>query len=171
LWYGSRLHHAIFRQEIVMRVLRSWICLLLLLPTPTFLSSAQERLSDKDVEATMKNLKEDSKKFRKTFDSAVEKSTIRKTSQEKEAKGLSQQFEKQTEAMLNQFKDKKKADASLSTVLSTSEQLQKMMETAGISSQVSTDWSRVQTSLDTLAKEFNVAKAAAPAAEPAAAPK
>jgi len=118
-------------------------------------------VSDKDVEATMKNLKEDSKKFRKTFDSAVEKSTIRKTSQEKEAKTLSQQFEKQTEALLNQFKDKKKADAGLATVMSTSEQLQKTIDTAGISSQVSADWSRVQTSLDTLAKEFNVTKAAA----------
>ena len=66
-----------------------------------------------------------------------------------------------TEALLNQFKDKKKADAGLATVMSTSEQLQKTIDTAGISSQVSADWSRVQTSLDTLAKEFNVTKAAA----------
>jgi hypothetical protein len=153
-----------------MHVLRNWICWLFLVPicTSFLTSAAQERLSDKDVEATMKNLKEDSKKFRKTFDSAVEKSTIRKTSQEKEAKGLSQQFEKQTEAMLNQFKDKKKADAGLAAVMNTSEQLQKTIETAGISSQVTTDWARVQTSLDALAKEFNVAKAAAPAAAPAA---
>ena len=151
-----------------MQVLRNWICwlFLVLICASCLTSAAQERMSDKDVEATMKNLKEDAKKLRKTFDSAVEKSTIRKTSQEKEAKGLSQQFEKQTEGLLNQFKDKKKADAGLATVMNTSEQLQKTIETAGISAQVSADWSRVQTSLDTLAKEFNVTKAAAPAAVP-----
>lgn len=91
-----------------MRVLRSWTCLLLLVPALTSLSSAQERLSDIDVEATMRNLKEDSKKFRKSVDSAVEKSTICKTSQEKEAKGLSQQFEKQTEACSTSSRTRKR---------------------------------------------------------------
>jgi hypothetical protein len=120
--------------------------------------AAQDRMSDKDVEATMKNLKDDSKKFRKTFDSALGKSTIRKTSQEKDAKVLSERLEKQTDSMLSQFKDKKKADTTLPPVLETAGQLQKTIESAGISDKVSADWSRVQTSLDKLAKEFNVSK-------------
>ena len=124
--------------------------------------AAQERMSDKDVEATMKNLKEDAKKFRKTFDSAVGKSTIRKTSQEKDAKALSQRFEKETENMLNQFKNAKKADTTLPAVLSTSNQLQKIIEGAGISGQVNPDWTRVHTSLDKLSNEFNVPKNSSP---------
>jgi hypothetical protein len=42
-------------------------------------SSAQQRMSDKDIENTMKNLKEDSKRFQSSFNSAISKSTIRKT--------------------------------------------------------------------------------------------
>jgi hypothetical protein len=55
---------------------------------------AQERLSDKDVETQMKNLKEDSKKFRSSFNSAIGKSTVRKTSREKDAKALVERFGK-----------------------------------------------------------------------------
>lgn len=120
--------------------------------------AAQERLSDNDVETTMKNLKEDAKKFRKTFDSAVGKSTIRKTSQEKDAKALAERLEKQTDGMLNQFKSKKKADTTLPAVLDTAGQLQKTIDSAGVADKVSADWSRVQASLDKLAKEFNVPK-------------
>jgi competence protein ComGC len=47
---------------------------------------AQQRLNDKDVEETMKNLNEDAEQFRSQFDSAVSKSTIRNTDQEKQAK-------------------------------------------------------------------------------------
>ena len=67
---------------------------------------AQSRMSDKDVEATMKNLTEDAKSFRSAFDSSVEKSTIRKTSREKDAKAQVKSFEDQTETLLNQFKKK-----------------------------------------------------------------
>ena len=43
--------------------------------------SAQPRLSDKDVLRHMKNLKDDAKKFRSSFNSALSESTIRKTTQ------------------------------------------------------------------------------------------
>jgi competence protein ComGC len=52
---------------------------------------AQQRLNDKDVEETMENLNEDAEQFRSQFDSAVSKSTIRNTDQEKQAKCISQQ--------------------------------------------------------------------------------
>lgn len=51
-------------------------------------ASAQGRMSDKDAESLMKNLTEDAKRFRSAFSSAVGKSTIRETSQEKDAKAL-----------------------------------------------------------------------------------
>ena len=60
---------------------------------------AQQRLNDKDVEETMKNLNEDAEQFRSQFDSAVSKSTIRNTDQEKQAKVLVEHFQKKTEDM------------------------------------------------------------------------
>jgi hypothetical protein len=90
---------------------------------------AQQRMSDHDVEKTMGNLKDDAKKFCKTFDSALDKSTIRKTSEEKDAKALSKRFESETSALLESFKSTKKADA-LPEVLNTADQLQKTAVTA-----------------------------------------
>ena len=68
------------------------------------LTDAQSRMNDKDIQSMMKNLQEDAKTFRSVFDSAVAQSTIRKTSQEKDAKALVGRFQKQTGDMLNQFK-------------------------------------------------------------------
>jgi hypothetical protein len=64
----------------------------------------QTRLNDKDVLQHMKNLKDDAKKFRPSFNSALAKSTIRKTTQEKDAKTLAQNFKKQTNSMYEAFK-------------------------------------------------------------------
>ena len=121
---------------------------------------AQQRMSDSDVEKTMGNLKDDAKKFRKTFDSAVDKSTIRKTSAEKDAKALSKRFESETSALHETFKSTKKADA-LPQVLGTADQLQKTAANAGIDTQVSSAWQPVRAELDMLAAEFNVPKSGA----------
>ena len=76
--------------------------LVLLLALGALVGIAQTRMSDKDVEDMMKNLNEDAKKLRPNFNSAVGKSTIRKTQQEqeKDAKALVERFQKQTEGML-----------------------------------------------------------------------
>ncbi len=55
--------------------------------------SAQTRLSDKDVQQHMKNLKYDAKKFRCSFNRALPKSAIGKTTQEKDAKTLAPNIE------------------------------------------------------------------------------
>jgi len=71
------------------------------------------RLSDKDLETVMSNLKADAKAFRPRFDSAIKKSSIRKTSQAKDAMNLASTFEKQTSSALNEFKKTKRATRSL----------------------------------------------------------
>lgn len=42
--------------------------------------TAQSRLSDKDIEQRIKNVDEDARKFHKSFDASLSKSTLRKTS-------------------------------------------------------------------------------------------
>ena len=53
---------------------------------------AQNRVSDKDLENLIRNLRDDAKSFRPVFESALKKSSIRKTSEEKDAKKLAEQF-------------------------------------------------------------------------------
>src|SRR6202008_736641 len=88
--------------------------------------SAQDRLSDKDIDALMSNLKNDTKSFRPQFNSAVRNTIIRKTSREKDAKILILNFENQTKGMSENFKRTRKAD-ELPTVLNTSGEIEKLI--------------------------------------------
>ena len=71
---------------------------------------AQGRLSDKDVQRLMQNLKDDAQPFQKSFAKALKKSTIRKTSQENDATALTDTFAKQANTALETFKHQQKAD-------------------------------------------------------------
>ena len=119
-------------------------------------AGAQSRMNDKDVENTMKNLNEDAKKFRSSFNGAIGKSTIRKTSQEKEAKALVETFTKDIQRMLEQFKKNKKADSQLRTVVNESGQIDRIMQNVTLSGNAPADWSKVKAEVDILAREFNV---------------
>lgn len=135
-----------------------WVLLALIIGAFSVSTAAQQRMSDKDVEAIMKNLSQDAKTYRKAFDSAIQKSAVRKTSQEKDGKALAQQFQRQADAMLNEFKKSRKADASLPLVLSTADKLEKAAGNAGVASQLSTNWAPIRANLDKLSAEFNMPK-------------
>jgi len=126
------------------------------LATTAPLASAQNRMSDKDVESLMKNLQQDATGFRSAFNSAVGKSTVRKTSQAKDAKSLVQRFQKQTENMLIQFKSNKKADQTLPTVVATADQIDKLLATTPMGDQPSNAWAKVKSALFLLSQQFGV---------------
>ena len=109
---------------------------------------AQNRMSDKDVEATMKNLTDDTKSFRSAFDSSIGKSTIRKTSREKDAKAQVKNFEGQTETLLNHFKKKKEANDYLPSVLDTANQIEGLLKEVQFDSSTTMRWNKVRADLD-----------------------
>jgi len=74
---------------------------------------AQSRLNDKDLARLMQNLSDDAQPFRQSFANALKKSTIRRTSQEKNAQGLSDTFAKQAKHALETFKHKRKAESEV----------------------------------------------------------
>ena len=73
-------------------------------------AAAQGRLSDKDLQRLMQNLKDDAQPFRQSFANALKKSTIRKTSREKDARALADTFAKEANQALETFKHNQKAD-------------------------------------------------------------
>jgi nitrate/nitrite-specific signal transduction histidine kinase len=113
---------------------------------------AQSRMSDKDVEATMRNLREDAKSFRSAFDSSVEKSTIRKTSREKDAKAQVRSFQDQTETLLNQFKKEKQANDYLPSVMDTASQIDVLLRAVELDSTTTMRWNKVRADLDQIAE-------------------
>ena len=116
---------------------------------------SQERLSDKDIETMFNNLKSDAKKFGSTFNSAVGKSTIRKTSQEKEAKALVQSFDKQSEAALNKFKKNRHPDVELASLLTSGTQINQLLTATPMGDRADADWSKVKSELTGIATQFN----------------
>jgi hypothetical protein len=76
-------------------------------------TTAQTRLSD-------------TKKYRCSLNSAVSKSSIRKTSQEKEAKTLATNFEKSINALYQHFKPTKRSDPYIQNTLGYANQLEKL---------------------------------------------
>jgi hypothetical protein len=117
---------------------------------------AQSRMSDDDVGRTMRNLKEDSQRFQSTFNSAISKSTVRKTSQEKEYKNLVKSFRDQAEAMLNAFQDKKKADTTLPGALDTAKRIDTVLASVQLGGNNTADWARCKSELKVLAEAFGM---------------
>src|SRR6185312_10746409 len=101
-------------------------------------AKAQSRVSDKDVASLMGNLKDDVKSFRPKFNDAVHKSSIRKTSKEKDAKNLVERLQKETESMQNQFKKTKKSDTELRVVMSTASQVDELVSSLQLGHDVNT---------------------------------
>ncbi|HUJ95684.1 MAG TPA: hypothetical protein VLW84_10505 [Terriglobales bacterium] len=115
---------------------------------------AQDRMSDKDVETTMKNLQQDSKKFAASFNAAIKKSTIRKTDKEKSGKQLVQHFQKQISGMRSEFKNTKKVNNSLPLVLDSASKIEAFAKDNSLSDQTAPAWTPVRGELDSLSKAF-----------------
>lgn len=93
---------------------------------------AQERLSDKDLEQRIKNVNSDIKTFHSTFNSAVGKTSIRKTTQEKDAKALVQ------------------------NLLDSSNQIDKLLQSTQFDSATVGQWQKIKPQLKDIAVAFHV---------------
>jgi hypothetical protein len=137
-----------------------YCCLALLVSLASIVQTpglhAQSRVSDKDVEALMKNLKDDSKSFRSNFETALKKSAIRRTSQEKEAKDLVSSFEKQTDSMLSDFKKTKKGDVAVENTISSAQQIERLIYNLQLDPKTTTEWEKIRSELDRVSSAFGI---------------
>ena len=132
------------------------ICLILLfgLVGANRLAVAQGRLSDKDLQRLMQNLKDDAQPFRQSFANALKKSTIRKTSQEKDAKALADTFAKQANTALETFKHQQKADQEVVALVHTAAQIDPLVYSLQLNPQTTSQWERLRTELHQIAQAF-----------------
>jgi hypothetical protein len=130
--------------------------LLAALSGPAALAQDQSRVNDKDLARLMQNVKDDAQPFRKSFDSALKKSTIRGTSQEKDARGLAATFEKQSKRALETFKKKRKAEDEVAAMVDTAGQIDKLVSRLSLNPATTQQWDKVRTELHQVAQAFNV---------------
>jgi len=123
-------------------------------------AAAQERLSDKDLEKVLNNLKSDAKKFGGAFKQDLSKSAIRKTNDEKEAKQLADQFPKQIEKLQKNYKSNKKAGELLPAISQSNMRLSGYLQKIAPSAKTTEAWSRVQSGIERIYKAYSFASPA-----------
>jgi hypothetical protein len=119
-------------------------------------AAAQGRLSDKDLQRLMQNLKDDAQPFRQSFANALKKSTIRKTSQEKDARALADTFAKEANGALETFKRDQKADQAVAALVNTATQIDPLVYSLQLNPQTTSQWERLRSELHQIAQAFGV---------------
>ena len=113
-------------------------------------AQAQTRVNDKDMIAQMKNLHQDARSFRPLFDKAVHKSTIRRTSQERDARDMSLSFDRETEALVQKFKKNTNGGEQFRRVMGAAEPIDTVVHTVQLGPEVTAQWQKIRTELHQL---------------------
>jgi len=136
--------------------MRGWVGWLLLVTMMGGSAMAQGRLSDKDLQRLMQNLKDDAQPFRQSFVNALKKSSIRKTSQEKAARALADTFANQAKAALDTFKHQQKADEEVAALVKTAAEIDPLVYSLQLNQQTTSQWEKLRTELHPIAKAYGV---------------
>jgi hypothetical protein len=114
------------------------------------------RLSDKDVKKLMAQLKKDTGRFRKSFDSSLDRSRLNGTNREDDINHFLKNYEDSTERLYSRFKDNKSVGADVEAVLDGAAELDRFMTRRLASERAERDWAAVRDDLRRLADAYNV---------------
>ncbi len=117
---------------------------------------AQSRLNDHDLQRLLKNVKEDSQPFRKIFADTLKKSSIRKTSHEKDARELANTFAKQADRSFETFKHHRKAETEVSALVGTAQKIDALVYSLRLGAPAQPSWEKLRTELHEVAQAFGV---------------
>ena len=144
----------------------SMVCALMLasLSVAAEAQDAPYRISDKQVQRVMKQLKKDTEKFRKSVDSSLDKSRLDGTNREDDINKFMEDYEKATERLYDRFKDNKSVAADVETVLDGAARIDQFMTRRSDqflrrnsqSGRAERDWAAVREDLRQLAQAYNV---------------
>jgi len=137
----------------------SVINLLLLLASFAIIAQAQDapyRLNDKEVKKLMAQLKKDTGRFRKSFDSSLDRSRLNGTNREDDINHFLKNYEDATERLYSRFKDNKSVGADVEAVLDGAAEIDRFMTRRLASERAERDWDAVRQDLRRLAEAYNV---------------
>ncbi len=117
---------------------------------------APYRLNDKEVKKLMAQLKKDTGRFRKSFDSSLDRSRLNGTNREDDINHFLKNYEDATERLYSRFKDNKSVGADVEAVLDGAAELDRFMTRRLASERAERDWAAVRDDLRRLADAYNV---------------
>jgi predicted glycoside hydrolase/deacetylase ChbG (UPF0249 family) len=127
--------------------------------TPEFnppVSDLPYRISDKEVEDVIHRLENQSDKFRKSLDSALDKGRFDGTRREDDINAFVKDFYKETKTLHNHFDSHKSTTGDVQTVLDRAAQIDQFMRRNRLKKDAQKDWSVLRAYLDELAGVYSV---------------
>lgn len=114
------------------------------------------RVSDREVEQTLKRIEQSSDRFHSSLDSALDKSPLDGTSREDEINAYVKQFYEATKILRDRFNDHKSTSRDVQVVLERADRIDGFLRRQVLTSRAQEDWSAVRTNLDQLATVYDV---------------
>ena len=114
------------------------------------------RLNDKEVERILTRIENQTKTFRKSLDSSLDRSRLNGTNREDDINGFMKAFEDQTKHLRDRFKDHKSVAADVEAVLDRAASIDAFMTRQRMSGRAEENWSALRGNLDELAQAYNV---------------
>src|SRR5215218_2414459 len=117
---------------------------------------APYRLNDKQVKKLMAQLKKDTGRFRKSFDSSLDKSRLNGSNREDDINRFLKNYEDATERLYSRFKDNMSVGADVEAVLDGAAEIDRFLMRRLASERAERDWASVRQDLRRLADAYNV---------------
>jgi hypothetical protein len=115
------------------------------------------RVGDRQVEQIMHRLKKDADRYRKSLDSALDRSRLDGTNREDDINAFVSAFDKATETLHERFKDHKSVASDVQNVLDRAAAIDQFMRNHQFrNGRAERDWLVVRTDLGQLAETYNV---------------
>jgi len=115
------------------------------------------RLSDKEVERILHRIENQANAFRRSLDTALDRSRLNGTNREDDINAFIKNFDEQTKRLHDRFDDHKSVAADVEAVLNRAADIDQFMRRQRLSERAQNDWSALRASLDELAAAYNVA--------------
>src|SRR5215208_4353738 len=114
------------------------------------------RISDRQVENTLRRVETDADRFRSSFSAALDRSRWNGTSTEDQLNTYVQNFESATDQLRSRFNSRNAAAADVENVLRQAAFLNEFMMRNRLDMSAMNDWTTLRADLDALARAYNV---------------
>ena len=119
-------------------------------------SAAQAIRAQEDVGRLLQELENNTDRFSKSFDNALDNSQLNGTSTEGEATRYVQQFEDSIDRLKKAYDKQKEGRIAAQEVMSRAKTINKVMKKYKLDAASQTDWKSVKANLDRVAAAYNL---------------
>lgn len=128
------------------------ILVVVLMSSPVWALAPQRE----DVKRILKRLEEDTDRYSKSLDSALDKSALNGTKAEDEINNYVHRFEEATDHLKDRYEDQGAAPNLAREVLSRGQSIERFMRRNNLGGKAETDWQIVRSDLNLLARSYRI---------------